>query len=249
MTRPIGVLSLLALLSVLTSPHHQAIAASKASPGVAATARAQAPIDLTGTWISVVTEDWLSRMMTPAKGDVTSVPVNDAARKAAAAWDPAADEDSDAQCRAYGAAAVMRMPGRVRISWADENTLQIETEAGAQTRLLRFNSSPQSREPTWQGASKAAWELSRGRSDKGSLRVVTNNLRPGYLRKNGVPYSGDALVTEFIDVLQQPEGDAWLLVATTVTDPTYLLRPFVTSTHFKKVSGTSEWKPERCSSR
>ena len=69
-------------------------------------ARAGAPVDLTGTWVSVVTEDWRWRMVTPPKGDLTSVPLNPTGRKIAESWDPV----TDGSCRAYGAAAVMRMP-------------------------------------------------------------------------------------------------------------------------------------------
>src|SRR6516165_6143115 len=57
-----------------------------------AAGRAAAPIDLTGYWVSVVTEDWLYRMVTPAKGDYTSVPLNESGKKAADAWDPLSDE-------------------------------------------------------------------------------------------------------------------------------------------------------------
>ena len=84
--------------------------------GAPPTARAAAPIDLTGTWVSVVTEDWRWRMRTPPKGDYASVPLNDAATKAADAWDPAKDTAAGEQCRGYGAAAIMRMPGRIRIA-------------------------------------------------------------------------------------------------------------------------------------
>src|SRR5262245_35213504 len=104
-----------------------------------ATPKAAATIDLTGYWVSVVTEDWLYRMVTPAKGDYTSVPLNPAGRKVADAWDPGKDEAEGNQCKAYGAPAVMRIPGRLRVSWQDDSTLKIETDAGKQTRLFHFD--------------------------------------------------------------------------------------------------------------
>src|ERR1700709_610918 len=90
------------------------------------TAKAAAPIDVTGYWVSIVTEDWRYRMVTPAKGDYQAVPMNADARKIADAWDPAADEAAGNQCRSYGAAAIMRVPGRIHISWQDDKTLRLD---------------------------------------------------------------------------------------------------------------------------
>ena len=121
-----------------------------------ATAQAAAPVDLTGYWVSVVTEDWLYRMVTPQKGDYSAVPLNAEARKVADAWDPAKDESAGEQCKAYGAPAIMRLPGRVHITWQDESTLKIETDAGTQTRLLHFgDAQPPAGEQGWQGYSTA----------------------------------------------------------------------------------------------
>src|SRR5258706_16033912 len=97
-------------------------------------AKAAAPIDLTGTWVSIVTEDWRWRMVTPAKGDYVTIPINAEAKKVADAWDPAKDEAAGEQCRSYGAPAIMRVPGRARIPGQDDNTLKVETDAGAPTR-------------------------------------------------------------------------------------------------------------------
>src|SRR5947207_13408318 len=97
-----------------------------------ANGKAGAPIDLTGYWVSVVTEDWRYRMLTPAKGDYASVPLNQAARSAADAWDPAKDEAAGDQCKSFGVANIMRVPGRLHITWQGDNTLKIETDAGTQ---------------------------------------------------------------------------------------------------------------------
>ncbi len=104
--------------------------------------RAAAPVDLTGYWVSVVTEDWRWRMVTPAKGDYDSVPLNANGRRVADTWDPKSDEAAGEQCRSYGAGGVMRVPGRIHITWDGETTLRVETEAGTQTRLFRFAPSP-----------------------------------------------------------------------------------------------------------
>src|SRR5436190_20962277 len=127
--------------------------------------RQAAPEDLTGYWVSVVTEDYRWRMVTPLKGDAASVPINAAARRIVDAWDPAKDEAAGLQCKAYGAAALMRIPGRLHITWQDDNTLKIETDAGQQTRLLHFGSAmgpgpaAPSGERSLQGYTSANWDF------------------------------------------------------------------------------------------
>ena len=220
--------------------------------GPAPTPKAGAAIDMTGYWVSVVTEDWRYRMVTPPKGAFGGVPLNAEGRRAANAWDPAKDEAAGQQCKSYGAGAIMRVPGRFHITWADDNTLRIDTDAGTQTRLLHFGAPQPPGEASWQGYSVAQWEFAdagRGQARTGNLKVVTRNLLPGYLRKNGVPYSGDTVLTEYYDRIKAPNGDDWLVVSTIVDDPKNLTMPFVTSTHFKLQADASGWSPEACSSR
>jgi hypothetical protein len=192
-------------------------------------------------------------MITPRKGDYDLVPLTPAGRALADTWDPAKDEASGNQCKSYGAAALMRAPGRLRITWQDDNTLRMDAEAGTQTRLFNFGKpAPAGQEKTWQGYSAAEWESSGGRAAQGrtgNMKVVTTHMRAGYLRKNGVPYSENAVMTEHFRRLTTPNGEQWLLVITEVTDPEYLTVPFVTSTQFKKLPDATPWKPEPCSAR
>ncbi len=224
--------------------------------------RASAPQDFTGYWVAVVSEDWRFRMITPDKGDFAGVPLNPAGRKVADEWDPRRDEANGEQCRSYGAAAIMRVPERLHITWADDKTLRVETDAGEQVRLLHFGGSPPpSATPSWQGYSVADWEGLRPRTFVGAVRgglgatraepagyleVETTQLRPGYLRKNGVPYGPQTRVLEYFDGFEEPNGDRWLVVTTIVTDPEYLAQPFVTSSHFKKIPDASGWRPTPC---
>src|SRR6202167_1070307 len=128
-------------------------------PQAPKSAQGSAPVDFTGYWVSVVTEDWRWRMVTPIKGDFASIPLNNEGRKIGNAWDPDKDTAAGEQCKSYGAAAIMRVPGRVHISWADENTLKVETDAGTQTRLFQFKPTgkdligyvPPEDKRTWQG--------------------------------------------------------------------------------------------------
>ncbi|HEX5432493.1 MAG TPA: hypothetical protein VFW83_11045 [Bryobacteraceae bacterium] len=215
--------------------------------------KAGAAIDMTGYWVSVVTEDWRVRMVTAPKGYIGGVPLTAAGRKLADAWDPAKDEAEGNQCKAYGAAGLMRLPGRFHITWENDRTLRIDADSGKQTRLLHFGgSAPKDLQPSWQGYSVAEWEYAqtgRGQPRSGDLKVTTTGMKPGYLRKNGVPYSGNALLTEYYDRLNATNGDQWLVVTTVVTDPQYLRMPFVTSTHFKKLADASGWDPEPCTAK
>jgi hypothetical protein len=216
----------------------------QAPAGPPATAKASAPIDITGYWVAFVTEDWRFRMITPRKGDYQPVPMTPEARKVADAWDPVADEASGNQCKSYGAGAIMRLAARFHITWQDDNTLRIDSDYGMQTRLLHFNS--QHSQPgarTWQGDSSAQWEK------PSSLKVVTTNLRSGYLRKNGVPYSENAVVTEYFDIAPIPSGGQVLLVTAIVDDPQYLRQPFTTSSQFKKEADGSKWDPTPCTAK
>jgi hypothetical protein len=166
------------------------------------------------------------------------------ARKIAEAWDPAADEASGNQCKSYGAAAIMRVPARFHITWQDDNTLRVESDAGMQTRLFHFNAQPHAPgERTWQGYSTAQWQM------PASLKVVTGSLRSGYLRKNGVPYSENATVLEYYDTLKERDGATMLVVTTSVTDPQYLREPFIVTSHFKKQNSDAGWSPSACTAK
>jgi hypothetical protein len=148
--------------------------------------------------------------------------------------------------RSIAAAAVTRLPGRLRISWQDDDTLKLEYEAGTQTRLFHFGVAPAS-QPSWQGESVAEWRYTAVPPRNGELKVVTNRLRPGYLRKNGVPYSGNTTMTEYYHRMTVPTGDHWLTIVTEVADPENLREPFVLSTHFKKLPDGATFTPEPCS--
>ncbi len=216
------------------------------------------PIDITGTWVSVVTEGWRHRMVVPSKGDYESTAMTPAAREIADAWDPDDDLAAGEECRYYGAGGVMRIPGRLNITWEDENTLRIDTDAGTQTRLLHFDDSMAAPDDdSWQGFSRAEWLRARGGREPGSvpagrLRVVTDHMRMGYLRRNGVPYSNQTEMTEFLFTFDEPsvagfDPDSWLVLTAFYEDPLYLTRRYMQSTHYKKEPDDSNWNPTPCS--
>jgi hypothetical protein len=242
---------------VLSLPANMFAQAGRGGPPPAPlTPKANAPEDLTGYWVSLVTEDWRFRMVTPAKGDFASVPLNGAGRGMANNWDPAKDEAAGEQCKSYGAAGLMRVPGRVHITWQDESTLKVEMDSGQQTRIFHFNAmAPADEKPSLQGYSVATWDGpppgrgARGPMRAGSLKVVTTHLKSGYLRKNGVPYSENTVLTEYYSRTNETDGTSYLIITTIVDDPMYLTGPFITSTHFKMEPNGSKWMPMPCEAK
>jgi len=277
------VVSLSPLLSGQVGPPPPGAPPGVGGRSAAQTPRQMAPVDLTGTWVSVITEEWTYRMLTPRKGtDFIGIPMNAAARKIAMAWDPAADKAAGLQCKGYGAPGLMRLPGRARISWQDDSTLKLDYDTGEQTRLFHFGGRPPAGiQPSWQGYSVAEWEmiapplpfgpgglgadsggpppgggppdpppgLFAGPRPSRSLKVVTTGLRPGYLRKNGVPYGEKTVLAEYLDQRTEPNGDNWFTVVTIVEDPDNLGGTYIMSSDFKKEADGSKWTPTPCSAR
>jgi hypothetical protein len=248
-----------AALAVIVVLFSTTVFAQRGGRGAGAlSGQAGAGEDLTGYWVSLVTEDWRWRMMTPRKGDYPSIPLNAEGRRVADAWDPAR-ESADDKCKVYGAGNVMRVPTRLHITWQDEYTLKVETDAGQQTRLFDFAraatpiANVAATEPTLQGVSTATWEYAGGRGPRaggtvpaGELKVVTRRMKAGYLQRNGVPYGANAVVTEYFDRVAEPDGGGYLIVTTIVEDPQYLNARFARSSHFKREPDGSRWKPAPC---
>ncbi len=259
-----------------------------------------APIDLTGYWTAVITEDWHVRMLTAPKGDFGSgiagtienpgvgfigagpnpsdkgnIPYQAAAAQAAMKWDPAKDEAEGNGCKAYGAPGIMRLPTHLHITWQDDNTLKIDADYGTQTRVIHvgprqeqgrldysnatlFPSQPQKFEvpagvePSGQGYSNASWTIMGGEGSfarGGSLKVVTTRLKPGYYWKNGMPYSANAVLTEYFRTMELPDRSQWIRLTQIVEDPEYLTQPWIVNYAFKKLPDGSKWKPTPCTAK
>jgi hypothetical protein len=225
------------------------------------TAKAQAPFDLTGYWVSQIVDEWRFRV-SPVKGDILYMPLNGDARRVAEAWDPEKDEASGNACKAYGAVGGMQRPGRLHFEWVDDSTLRLELDAGKQTRLLHFGKAPEKLPaPSLQGYSVASWEgpgfgrggrgfgerAPTGPPKSGTLKIVTTDMTPGYVRKNGVPYSDKAVLTEYINFLTGQRNDSYITVTAFVEDPVYLTGPFIRTYDFKRdADGGSHWDPTPC---
>jgi hypothetical protein len=234
----------LVVITLIAASFEAGAFAQGRAAGPPATPRTRAAFDLTGYWVSVVTEDWRWRMVTPPKGDYASVPMTAESRKVADSW----DVSKDGSCLAYGAAGLLRLPTRLHFTWESDTVLKLDTDAGAQTRRFAFDAASQPAGPrSLQGSSVAEWERAAGRGAQGGdLKVTTTNMSGGWVRRNGVPYSENAVLTEYFDRFSGPNGEDWIAVTTIVDDPRYFTTPFITTTHFKKEADGSKWSPSAC---
>ena len=229
-------------------------ACAQFGPGAAqapVNAREAAPFDITGYWVALVTEDWRFRMVVAKAGDYEGIGLTAKGREAANAWDPDADIAAGDACKAYGAGGLMRIPTRLHITWASDNVLQIDTDAGKQTRLLKFGDAQDNAGAgTLQGVTRAKWLLERdapfGPVTWGSIEAITTEMAPGYLRRNGVPYGTQATLTEHYELLKDADGTEYLMVIGDLEDPEYLSQLFTISTNFKREPDGSKWAPADC---
>ena len=236
-------------------------AATPAATSPPPTARQQAPFDSTGYWVALVTEAWRFRMVVPGPGDYDEIPLSLAGKQLADQFDAAKEEAAGHACEAYGAPVVMWLPTRLHISWTDDQTLRVDTDAGMQTRLLKFKPTEQDRmaAPSLQGLTSAQWVIHTTAAPGalrqvgpethfGYIKAVTTHLTAGYLRKNGVPYGGATTsMREYWEQHTAPGGSQWLIVTTYLTDPVYLADPYVFSPTFRKEPDGSQWHPQPCS--
>ena len=215
--------------------------------------RVAALVDLTGYWVSIVSEDWRYRQFTPPNGDYASVPLNANGRKAADAWDPARDEAAGEQCKAYGAAGLMRIPTRLHITWQDDNTLKMRLISGTKPA---YSPMPDQKPVVAGGACRRRHGIIRARCspDAAALRrlaaprVTTTQMRQSacdataYRRANTV-------MTEYFNRFDIPGGDSYLVVTSEIVDPENLATPFWTSQNFKRQRDATGWNPQPCGSR
>jgi hypothetical protein len=257
----IGAVCLLCLALVVSAEAAQR--GGGAPPAAAVTGKAGAPVDLTGYWVSLVTEDWIERMSPDSPPSGTGG--RDGADRAAGGGRgrgaaPPAGADP---CRAYAAGGSMRVPGRLNISWVDDNTLKIEMDSGTQTRTLHFNQVPVPAQRTLQGHSVASWETGAraggfggfpgggggGRGGAapagprwGQLKVVTTNMTGGYLLSSRNTYSENAVLTEYF-FPHSDFGNDYMTVVASIEDGG---QPRIVSSTFKKEPNGSKFKPTGC---
>ena len=257
-----------------------------ARPGAGRRARGSAPVDLTGYWVAVVSEDWRHRMATPRKGDYESLPLNAEGRRSRGRLGPRADNAAGLSARPTASAASCASPARLHITWQDDNdparrvrrghanaasaasiaAAQPDGEqdlAGPLARRMAEAAGPRpARGPRadrqQHGTDRAGRRRPRAArrtctapaalNEGGSLRVATTHFREGYLRKNGVPYSENAAITEYFHRLPTAAERRTVGCSSSpsIEDPKYLNEPFYTSTHFKLEPNGQKWRPTPC---
>ena len=181
--------------------------------------------DITGYWDAMLTEEFRIRLYGPEPGEIDGLPLNEKGREAALNFDPNDYYKPENQCRKHGGAYVMRGPFAKQFLYEDDNTLVIRIELEAQTRRIYLDGRPPpSDEHTGLGHSVGRWQ-------NGILTVTTTHMTPYYHRRNGVPYSENAVMTEHFLL----HDDDYLSLIVKVDDPEYLTEPLVRSLSFKRL--------------
>jgi hypothetical protein len=188
-----------------------------------------AQVDLTGEWGQKISEDEPERGPGPEIGDYTGIPVTDPARVRADAWDAQRWEMLEHECEPHPADYAPRGPAALRM-WSEVDPFTQEVVAWhmlwrykLSTRTIYMDGRPHPSKyaaPTWQGFSTGEWEGD-------ILKVTTDHLKEGWLRRNGLPRSEQATLIEYFI----RHGEFFTQV-TDVEDPLYLTEPFIRTSNW-----------------
>jgi len=190
---------------------------------------AQAQVDLTGTWSPRYQEDFSERVPGPELGDYTGLPLTEGARRYAETWDPAEISLPEEQCRVHISPYIYRGPTNIAI-WDERDPVTRELIA-IKHRISTFDQErtiymdgrphpPAWAAHTWMGFSTGQWQ--------GNMLVVTtSHIKKGWLRRNGVPESDLATLTEYF----VRTGEVLTRISA-INDPVYLTEPLVKSEEF-----------------
>ena len=208
-----------------------AAAFALASVAAAGSAYAQAAPDLSGVWQPRYQEDFPERIPGPELRDYLGLPINDAARQFADSWDSSRIALPEEQCRVHVSPYILRGPTNLRI-WYEKHpvtqeviAIKMYTSTYEQTRTIWMDGRPHpgpNAPHTWMGFSTGRW-------DGDMLIVETTHIKQGWIRRNGVPMSDRARMTEYVVKRGDMVTHAFVLV-----DPIYLAEPLVKSQEFFK---------------
>jgi hypothetical protein len=186
-------------------------------------------IDPSGEWAPRFHEDQPERLAGPEIGDYLGLPINDAARLRGDSWDASILTLPEHQCKPHPADYGPRGPANLRI-WkeVDKDSQQLiayhtHISWQAPERTIWMDDRPHPPDyaaHTWQGFSTGKWEGD-------TLTVVTTHLKTGWIRRNGIPRSDRATLTEH----WIRHGD-YLTLVSIVEDPAYLTEPFIRTTNW-----------------
>jgi hypothetical protein len=186
-------------------------------------------IDFSGEWAPRFYEDQPERVPGPELGDYLGLPINAAARMRADTWDASLLTLPEWQCRPHGADYIWRGPSNLTITKeVDPVTREITAFHAVWLRsvdrpvyLDNRPHPPEYANHTWAGFTTAKW-------DGDMLTTDVTHMKEGYIRRNGVPRSDIATLTE-----HWIRHEDFLTVVTIVTDPVYLTEPFIRSTDYQ----------------
>jgi hypothetical protein len=208
---------------------HRAAAAIAFSVASLMSAPAFAQVDFSGEWAPRFWEDQPERVPGPELGDFLGLPINDAARLRAAAWDASIQTLPEWQCRPHSADYIWRGPSNLRISKEVDPVSREITAFHAEwlrsvDRPVYLDGRahpPENALHTWAGFSTGKWEGD-------TLVITTTHLKEGYLRRNGLPRSDKATLSE-----RWIRNGDFLTVMTIIYDPVYLTEPLVRTTDYE----------------
>jgi len=188
-----------------------------------------AQVNLSGGWGQKLHEDEPERGPGPEIGDYTGMPINDAARMKADTWDAQRWGMVEHECDPHPVDDAVRGPADMRI-WSEGDPFTqavvawrttVRYKLTQRTIYMDGRPHPSANAPrTWQGFSTGTWEADM-------LQVTTTHMKEGWLRRNGLPRSDKAAMTEYFI----RHGD-FLTLVTDVEDPVYLTEPFIRTTNW-----------------
>ena len=188
-----------------------------------------AQVDPTGEWAPRFHEDQPERIPGPEIGDYLGLPINDAARLRGDSWDASLLTLPEHQCKPHPADYSPRGPANLRM-WKeiDKDTQQLvayhtHISWQAPERTIWMDGRPHPPEyaaHTWQGFSTGKW-------DGDMLTVTTTHLKIGWIRRNGIPRSDSAVLTEHF-----VRHGNYLTLISVIQDPVYLTEPFIRTTNW-----------------
>jgi hypothetical protein len=194
---------------------------------VTSSTRAFAQVDLSGEWKPIFYEDQPERGPGPELGDYLGLPISDADRLRAQAWEGSLLELQEWQCRPHQADYIWRGPSNATI-FQKEDPLSREVtwhvywlRNPAEDLIIHMDNPAQPSVDSlskWFGFAVGKWEGD-------VLTVHITHLKEGYMRRNGIARSSKAEIT--LHMIRH--GDI-LTVVSIVNDPIYLTQPFIRST-------------------
>jgi len=185
-----------------------------------------AQMDFAGEWAPVQDEDNTGN---PHIGEFIGIPMSEAGRLRSEAWSSSYMTLPEWQCRPHGAMYISRGPSQVRI-WKEVDPVSRQITAWHAEWLRSIDNPyymdgrarPSELAPhTWGGFSTATYEGEM-------LKITTTHLKEDYYRRNGVPSSDRATLTQYW--IRRGDYLTWVTIA---YDPIYLTEPMIRSSEYR----------------